>query len=457
MIPTILEKENLSNYIENYETLILDKKQRGVVFTPMKTVEFVLSKLPEEVWLNPNFKWLDPCCGIGNFSVFVYFKLMDTLSLKINDTEERRKHILENMLHMVEMKDSYYEINKKIFLSDTYNLNLFKGTYVSLHTLDPEIPIYNPDVNFDIIIGNPPYQKENKVDPSKLSAKPLYHLFVERSIDLLNDSGYLNFIHPISWRRKSKEIKILSKMTQYYFIYLYTTNHFQPFKTCSPYINIYVLQKRPYNKKLLTTYETQFDKKEYKGDTNIPNNLSFMPVLLSKEVLSIIDKMINAEGSKLNIQLESKFSTSKKNIRVEQNEEYKFKNIHTNHKKKGILYRYSNRKHPCQDKLKIVMNFKGGFQNLRPIIEGGGIGITDNSMYMCVTDDNKDFILDFLNSDIIYFLLMITNYNFGSNHKNEFHILNLITIPNIYNFNVFYKFTKSDIFFISNSINGKRI
>ena len=103
------------------------------------------------------------------------------------------------------------------------------------------------------------------------------------------------------------------------------------------------------------------------------------------------------------------------------------------------------------------MNFKGGFQNLRPIIEGGGIGITDNSMYMCVTDDNKDFILDFLNSDIIYFLLMITNYNFGSNHKNEFHILNLITIPNIYNFNVFYKFTKSDIFFISNSINGKRI
>jgi len=147
---------------------------------------------------------------------------MNTLTLF--PEEERRKHILENMLYMVEMKDSYYEI-------------------VSLHTLDPEIPVYDPKFKFDIIIGNPPYQKENKVDPSKLSTKPLYHLFVERSLDLLNINGYINFIHPVSWRRKSKEIKILQKMTQNYFVYLYTSNHFEPFKTCSPYINIYVLQE----------------------------------------------------------------------------------------------------------------------------------------------------------------------------------------------------------------------
>ena len=98
-IPTINEKDKLIIYLENYETEILDKKQRGVVFTPMKTVEFVLSKLPKEVWNNPNLKWLDPCCGIGNFSVYVYFKLMDSLTMI--PLEQRQKHILENMIHMV--------------------------------------------------------------------------------------------------------------------------------------------------------------------------------------------------------------------------------------------------------------------------------------------------------------------------------------------------------------------
>ena len=83
MIPTLLEKEKLLLYFENYETTQLDKKQRGVVFTPFLTVEFSLSKLPKEVWLNPDLKWLDPCCGIGNYSAYIYFKLMNTLSSKI--------------------------------------------------------------------------------------------------------------------------------------------------------------------------------------------------------------------------------------------------------------------------------------------------------------------------------------------------------------------------------------
>ena len=54
--PTINDKDKLFFYLENYETKILDKKQRGVVLTPMKTVEFVLSKLPKEVWKNPTTK-----------------------------------------------------------------------------------------------------------------------------------------------------------------------------------------------------------------------------------------------------------------------------------------------------------------------------------------------------------------------------------------------------------------
>ena len=443
----LLSPKELFLFLENYETDFIEKKQRGVVFTNLKVVEEVMKELPNEVWFNPSLKWLDPCCGIGNFSIFVYFKLMNSLKDKIKNEEKRRKHILENMIYMVEMNETYFKITQKIFLTKKYKINLFHGSYVSLHTLDKDIPVYNPPDKYDIIFGNPPYQKENKVDKTKLSAKPLYPFFVERSIELLKDNGYLNFIHPVSWRRKSKEIKILELLTRYHFLYFYTSNGYKPFKTCAPYINIYVLQKKIHNS-LKTSYETIFDKVSYSGKLIIPQDLEFMPVLLSCETMSILSKMINLEGPKLKIQLESKFSTSKKNIRIHPDEQYKYKNLHTHHESKGLIYRYSERKHPCHDKIKILMNFKGGYKNLRPIVDMGTCGITDNSMYMEVSDTEKDFIFELLSSEIIYFLLKITNYNFGTNHKNEFHILNLVTIPKIKDYHKFYQFTEQEMKFL---------
>ena len=100
------------------------------------------------------------------------------------------------------------------------------------------------------------------------------------------------------------------------------------------------------------------------------------------------------------------------------------------------------------------MNFKGGYKYLNPFIDNGNLGITDNSMYMLVNDINKNRILNFLKSDLMYFLLMITTYNYGANQKNEFHIINTFKIPikDINNLYEYYKFTKKEIIFINKSI-----
>ena len=45
----------------------------------MKLVNEMLDKLPIEVWTNKELKWLDPCCGMGNFPIAVYLRLMKTL------------------------------------------------------------------------------------------------------------------------------------------------------------------------------------------------------------------------------------------------------------------------------------------------------------------------------------------------------------------------------------------
>ena len=75
------------------------------------------------------------------------------------------------------------------------------------------------------------------------------------------------------------------------------------------------------------------------------------------------------------------------------------------------------------------MNFKGGYKYFKPIIAEKNIGVTDNTMF--VTINNKPKLLQFLKSDLIKFILKITQFNYGSNAKNEFHILNLISIPPI--------------------------
>jgi len=52
------------------------------------------------------------------------------------------------------------------------------------------------NMKFDVIIGNPPYQKANRRDK-------LWPFFVDRSSMLLKDSGYLAFITPDNWLKAS--------------------------------------------------------------------------------------------------------------------------------------------------------------------------------------------------------------------------------------------------------------
>ena len=46
---------------------------------------------------------MDPCCGMGNFPIAIYLRLMDGLKNKIKNSVERKKHILENMIFMCEL------------------------------------------------------------------------------------------------------------------------------------------------------------------------------------------------------------------------------------------------------------------------------------------------------------------------------------------------------------------
>ena len=135
-----------------------------------------------------NFRWFDPANGMGNFPIGIYYKLNDGLKKVISNQEERKKHILEKMLYMSEYNIKNVFVSNQIFdINNNYKLNIYQGDSLKLNT-EKEWGIRE----FDVVIGNPPYNKELKSS----GATALYNEFVETFI---NKCKYQTFVIPSRW------------------------------------------------------------------------------------------------------------------------------------------------------------------------------------------------------------------------------------------------------------------
>jgi hypothetical protein len=67
---------------------------------------------------------------------------------------------------------------------------------------------------FDVVVGNPPYQLPTKGGNGK---RDLWHKFVEKSFDIIKEDGYVSLIHPSKWRRVGEELwlKLSKKQIKY--------------------------------------------------------------------------------------------------------------------------------------------------------------------------------------------------------------------------------------------------
>ena len=93
---------------------------------------------------------------MGNYPIAVYLRLINTLKDIIPNDEERKKHILENMLYMSELNKKNVYISRQIFdIENKYKLNIYDGNSLELDIKK----VWNIE-NFDIIMGNPPYNEE---------------------------------------------------------------------------------------------------------------------------------------------------------------------------------------------------------------------------------------------------------------------------------------------------------
>ena len=176
-----------------------EKNLYGEVFTPIELICDMFSHIPDEVWTNPDLKWLDPANGIGNFPVVAYYKLMDSLKGKIPQEAKRSKHIIKNMLYMVELNPVNVRVCKKIFkiIDPTATPNIVKHDFLTFDSKN-KFGIEK----FDVIMGNPPFQMEQTGKrKGGYGGRTIWHRFILDSMEMLNIKGFLCFINPPDWRK----------------------------------------------------------------------------------------------------------------------------------------------------------------------------------------------------------------------------------------------------------------
>jgi type I restriction-modification system DNA methylase subunit len=154
---------------------------KGEVFTPIELVCDLLDEIPDEVWKNPNSKFLDPCMGKGTFLLeivrrltYIYGYTEDDAKSRVYGYDIRVKYI--NHLTRRGLKN----VRHKDFLNEII------------------------EMKFDVVLGNPPYQDSQKTQGKNSS---LWTKFIIKSNELLKDNGILSFVVPISWFAPSESQK----------------------------------------------------------------------------------------------------------------------------------------------------------------------------------------------------------------------------------------------------------
>jgi hypothetical protein len=212
------------------------RKEHGEVFTPLKLIKEMLDHLPEDIWMNPDLKWLDPANGIGNFPVAVFYRLDEGLKTVIPDANARRKHIIENMLYMIELQSSNNRIAKNIFekLSPGCSSNIWTAN--TLEVTQAKLAAKGWPSQFDIVMGNPPFQKGRYM--------MFYVYFLEKANDFMKPGGYLVYVIPNKILIPNKANESLHNFNP---LIVYHTINKEYFPSISTTICALIAKKEPFN------------------------------------------------------------------------------------------------------------------------------------------------------------------------------------------------------------------
>jgi len=365
---------------------IKEKKKFGEVFTPLVLINQIIDKITElfpNYWSNPNLKILDPANGIGNFPFVIYIRLMDGLKHVIPNKQKRKKHILENMIYMIELNPNNILLTKQLFkLESNVKLNLITGDFLT-HDFKEQ--------TFDLIISNPPYQKNNTN-----TGNAIWPFFVRKSCMLLKNNALLSIIHPAGWRKpisekaKTKDLyELLTKTNQMLYLEIHNTKDGMNTFGAGTRYDWYVLQKHISNKKTII-----IDEIGKKYTLNL-SKYSYLPNYNFKNVFKIIAK---SNEEHVNILFSSsKYEARKTHVQEIKNNIYKYPLIHST-PLSGIRYMYSSNNNQGHFGIpKVIFGDSGIYNSI--IDTDGKYGMTSHAIAIVDEKKNLKYIKEAIESN----------------------------------------------------------
>lgn len=226
------------------------------VFTPPEFANHMLDTLAEawaashngaDIWADSAVRFLDPCTKSGIFLREITSRLTKGLAEEMPNLDERVNHILTKQVFGIGItrltsllarrsvycskhangehsiakgfdsddgniwfeRTEHTWVNGKCEFCGTSQSILDRGegfeshAYEFIHNNDIKTRIselFGDDMQFDVIIGNPPYQLSDGGHGS--SAAPIYQLFVEKALEL--EPCYAVFVTPSRWMAGGK-------------------------------------------------------------------------------------------------------------------------------------------------------------------------------------------------------------------------------------------------------------
>jgi len=163
-----------------YENSLSDsfRNKEGIYYTPPSVVVDMLKDIP----INANTKFLDPCCGSGNFIIQAIKSGISPENVYGFDLDENAVFISKKRI-------------KDEFGFETPNIKV--GNFFI-----EALKLKKKNIRFDLIFTNPPWGK--KMDKSNRKQYSKFYncgdsldttsLFMGASLDLLNTNGFLGFL-----------------------------------------------------------------------------------------------------------------------------------------------------------------------------------------------------------------------------------------------------------------------